>query len=59
MSTARKLPRARRLVDGAGAVIEHAAVLIAGDTIEAVGRAADVGEPVDVEVVDLGELRPC
>ena len=36
-------------------MIDHGAVLIAGEVIEAVGRAVEVGEPDDVEVVDLGD----
>ena len=51
----RQLFRARRLVDGSGATIDYGAVLIAGDTIEAVGRAVEVGEPDGVETIDLGD----
>lgn len=51
----RQLFRARRLVDGSGAAIDYGAVLIAGDTIEAVGRAVEVGEPDGVETIDLGD----
>ena len=52
---ARQLLRARRVIDGAGGVIDNGAVLVADTQIEAVGRSVDVGEPGDVEVLDLGD----
>lgn len=51
----RQLLRACRVVVGSGTTIEHGAVLIAGGTIEAVGRSAEVGEPDGVEAIDLGD----
>ena len=50
----RTLLRARRVFDGTGSVIDQGAVLISGTTIEAVGTAAAIGAPADVEVLDLG-----
>jgi imidazolonepropionase-like amidohydrolase len=48
-----KLIRADRLVDGTGAApVEHAAILIEGDRIKAVGRAADIGAPEGAEVIE-------
>jgi imidazolonepropionase-like amidohydrolase len=48
-----KLIRADRLVDGTGAApIEHAAILIEGDRIKAVGRAADIGVPEGAELIE-------
>ena len=61
MSTARKLLRARRLVDGASAVSSTLHVLIAGTyTIEAIRPRAGRrwGAPIDVEVVDHGSATP-
>jgi len=48
-----KLIRADRLVDGTGAqVLEGAAILMDGERIKAVGRAADIGVPEGAEVID-------
>ena len=49
----RILLRARRVVDGAGSVIEHGAVLVSDGIIEAIGPSDRLGQPADVEVVDL------
>ncbi len=51
----RQLPRARRIIDGAGAVVDHGAVLIADTLIEAVGRRDEIGQPSDIQVVDPGD----
>ena len=51
----RQLLRARRVIDGAGGVIDHGAVLVADAQIEAVGRSVDVGRPSDAQVLDLGD----
>lgn len=48
------LVRAQRIIDGSGRVIDHGAILIADASIEAVGRAAEIGQPSDVEIIDLG-----
>ncbi|MCU0907357.1 MAG: amidohydrolase family protein [Rhodobacteraceae bacterium] len=57
-----KLFRADRLIDGTGAApVAGAAVLVAGDRILAVGRAADIGLPEGAEVIDAspgGTLMP-
>ena len=55
----RHLLCARRVIDGAGGLIDHGAVLMADAQIEAVGRSVDVGRPSDVEVVDLATARCC
>jgi len=48
-----KLFRADRLIDGTGAApIEGAALLVDGDRIVAVGRAADIGVPDGAEIFD-------
>jgi imidazolonepropionase-like amidohydrolase len=48
-----KLIRADRLVDGTGApALEGAAMLVDGERIKAVGRAADIGIPEGAEVID-------
>jgi|GEM_PF-5490882 imidazolonepropionase-like amidohydrolase len=41
----RRLLRARRVIDGAGGVIDGGAVLVADAQIQAVGRSVDVGRP--------------
>lgn len=49
----RKLFLADRLIDGTGAApIEGAAMLVEGDRIAAVGRAADIGRPEGAEVIE-------
>lgn len=57
-----KLFRADRLIDGTGAPpVEGAAVLVQGDRILDVGRAADIGTPEGAEVIDApagGTLMP-
>lgn len=53
------LIRARQLLDGAGGRIEGAALLVQGERIAAVGRAADLGSPADATIVDHhGTLMP-
>jgi imidazolonepropionase-like amidohydrolase len=48
-----KLIRADKLIDGTGApALEGAAILIEGERIKAVGRAADLGEPEGAEIID-------
>jgi imidazolonepropionase-like amidohydrolase len=47
--------KAARLIDGTGAPpIDGAAVIVAGDTITWVGRAADLKAPSGARVIDLG-----
>ena len=49
--------RAARLIDGSGAPpINDPVVLVRGDTIMAVGTAADVSIPVGAQIIDLGDL---
>ena len=44
-----------RIVDGTGSrPVEAAAILVEGDRIKAVGRAADIGTPDGAEVIDAG-----
>lgn len=48
-----KLIRADRLIDGTGAAaLEGAAILLEGERIKAVGRAADIGVPEGAEVIN-------
>ena len=51
----RILLRARRVIDGAGSVVAHGAVLVSDGLIEAVGPSDRLGRPADVEVLDLGD----
>lgn len=55
METSRQLLRADRVFDGYDQVIDHGAVLVSDAGIEAVGTAAEIGTPVDVPVIDLGD----
>ncbi len=49
--------RAARLIDGTGAAaIADAAVVVTGDRIVAVGRAASVAIPTGARVIDLGNV---
>ncbi|MEC8944303.1 MAG: amidohydrolase family protein, partial [Acidobacteriota bacterium] len=49
--------RAARLIDGSGAPpINDPVVLVHGDTIMAVGTAADVSIPASAQIIDLGDL---
>ncbi|MBI3455550.1 MAG: amidohydrolase family protein [Candidatus Rokubacteria bacterium] len=48
--------RSHRLIDGTGRpALEHAVVLVEGDSIAAVGRAQDVHIPPGAEVIDVGD----
>ncbi len=46
------LIRARQMLDGTGGRIEEAALLVEGERIRAVGRAADIGTPDGARVID-------
>jgi imidazolonepropionase-like amidohydrolase len=55
----RILIRAARLLDGEGGVVDHAALLLSGTRVEAVGRQADIGTPEGAQVIETaGTVLP-
>ena len=50
------LIKARRLIDGKGAVLDNAAVLVEGDRITAVGTQDELAPPEGVEIIDGGGM---
>jgi imidazolonepropionase-like amidohydrolase len=50
------LIKARRLIDGKGAVLDNAAVLVEGDRITTVGTQDELAPPEGVEIIDGGGM---
>ena len=50
---------AKRLVDGAGNLVQDGIVVVEGEQISAVGPAAEIDLPAGTEVMDAATARCC